>query len=905
MRGWTVRSPLLHGTKGTSANPANPTQVRKALAVLSLVLPLLAGGLPRADAQLPLLEPVDYVDPMIGTLGPGFVFPGPAAPFGMVQLSPDTDGYLAYTGYMYSDAAIRGFSHHHIESMGVKSNGNLPFMPTVGPVQTDPRLYSSRFEHATEEASPGYYSVLLADHGVTAELTAGTRVGMHRYTFPPSPQSNVILDVGRSNRDWQPWNPDASLHESSLDIVDDDLILGSAESDQGYTIHFAARFDRAFERFGTWTEAGAEPVEGATSAQGRGAGGYVGWDTTIDRDVVIKVGISFVSRQNALLNLNAEQGGFDDLMRGTREAWNEALSTIRVTGGTDADRTSFYTALYHAQHHPNVYSDANGEYMGYDGVVHETEGHEQYVNFSLWDTYRGENQLLATIQPQRYRDMVLSLMDVYEQAGRFPQWAMNNALPDFMVGDPVQMTIVDGYCRGLVAPQDAQAVYDALWDQANRVRRGWNADYLDKGWVANGPSETLEYALADFSLALMAHELGQDADRGELLRRADNWRHVIDPAIGFARPKDAAGNWQDPYSPEAPSQAVPGVTAENHFVEGTGWQYTWLVPHDLRALFQVLDADGDDSEVREKLDTFFSTALTENVPLATPEFQKLITAFGILYAGNQYAPSNEHDLHAPYLYNYAGQPWKTQGIVRNYMSLFRAAPDGLPGNDDLGSMSAWYVWSALGMYPVTGGAPVYALGSPVFETAAVHPAGGGPGFRVTADGASPMSRYVRSATLGGAALDRSWVTHEELFEAGNLAFEMGPVANTSWAATPDSAPPSVTSDGLDAFGCQPAGDDMLPVPTTLTYTGDTHARGERVTLAARLASPDGPVPGAEIVFEIGGQVLTAVTDEEGAATSVVTIPDHGRSQVVAVRFGGTERLEPSETAATITWGRPG
>jgi putative alpha-1,2-mannosidase len=254
--------------------------VRKRLLLLSLTTALLVAGLPRAGAQLPEpSDPAGYVDPMIGTLGPGFVFPGPAAPFGMVQLSPDTDGYLAYTGYMYSDAAIRGFSHHHIESMGVKSNGNLPFMPTVGPIQTDPRLYSSRFEHATEEASPGYYSVLLADNGVRAELTAGTRVGMHRYTFPPGPASNLILDVGRSNKDWEPWNPDASLHPASVDIVGDDLVVGSADSDQGYTIHFAARFDRPFARWGTWSGAGATPQEGAASAEGRGAGAYVGWDT--------------------------------------------------------------------------------------------------------------------------------------------------------------------------------------------------------------------------------------------------------------------------------------------------------------------------------------------------------------------------------------------------------------------------------------------------------------------------------------------------------------------------------------------------------------------------------------------------------------------------------------------------
>ena len=878
--------------------------MRKALAVLFLSASLLAAGLPRAGAQLPgSVQPVDHVDPMIGTLGSGFVFPGPAAPFGMVQLSPDTDGYLAYTGYMYSDAAIRGFSHHHIESMGVKSNGNLPFMPTAGPVQTDPRLYSSRFEHATEEASPGYYSVFLADHGIRAELTAGTRVGMHRYTFPPGPLSNLILDVGRSNKDWEPHNPDASLHQSSVEVVGNDLVVGSADSDQGYTIHFAARFDRPFERVGTWDGPGTAPVEGDPDAAGRGAGAYVGWDTTTDRDVLVKVGISFVSRENALLNLDAEKPDwdFDALVSKTRSEWNEALSTIEVTGGTAADRTSFYTALYHAQHHPNIYSDVNGEFMGYDDTVRTTGGHERYVNFSLWDTYRGENQLLATIQPDRYRDMMLSLLDVHEEAGRFPQWAMNDALPDYMVGDPVQMTIVDGYCRGLAAPGDADRYFEALWHQANDVRRSWNADYLDRGWMANGASETMEYALADFSLALMADRLGRETERDILLQRAASYANVIDPSSGFARPRNADGSWKTPYAPEEP----------DHFVEGTGWQYTWLAPHDLGGLFELVGAGGGGTSaeeriqiVRDRLDTFFSTALTENAPAATPEAQKLITAFGIFYAGNQYAPSNEHDLHAPYLYDYAGQPWKTQGIMRNYQTLFRATPDGLPGNDDLGSMSAWYVWSALGMYPVTGGAPVYAVGSPVFESATIGPTGSEDEVVIAAPGASFANKYVQSASLGSLPLDRPWLTHDELFGAGSVSFEMGPTANTAWGSDPGAAPPSMSDGDLTRFGCTPATDEATVLPTTLTYTGVTRGRGDQVELSAALASTEGPVPGAEIVFTIAGQTLSAVTDAAGIASIAASVPDHGRSQVVTASFAGDPRHGSSDTAATITWGGP-
>ncbi len=768
------------------------TNLRRLTTLLS-ALSILVGLLPSpVGAQVLGGEPVDYVDPMIGTLFGGFSFPGPAAPYGMVQLSPDTEGEFAYTGYQYADTSIRGFSHHHVQSMGVHSNGDLPFMPTVGPVPSDdPRSWMSPFDKATEEAKAGYYRVVLERYGILAELTAGTRVGMHRYTFPPSPQANVILDLPHNTNRWHPL-PGPGTTPASYEVVDDHTVVGSAQG-QGYDIHFAAKFDRDFDSF---TPLG-------------GGGGYATFDTTADQEILVKVGISFVDRDNALANLEAEKPDwdFDALRAKTRAAWNETLKTITVTGGTEAEKTSFYTALYHAQHHPNIYQDVNGEYMGHDDKVHVATDHVHYANFSMWDTYRGENQLLATIDPARYRDMMLSLLDIYREGGRFPQWAMNDAYPDFMEGDPIQPTVVDGYCRGLLDESYVEEMYAALrsqaWDEPMANGTGKRSatesgyqEYHQKGFMSGKGADgsgNFEYAIADFSLALMADSLGKTEDRDELLSRADNYRELINPDTGFAHPRNADGSWMADYDPMAP----------DNWKEGTGWQYTWLAPQDLRGLFDLVGANGrgGDAYVQERLDTYFSTAASDAPAVA--EMQKTITAFGILYVGNQHAPSNEHDVHAPYLYDYIGQPWKTQKIMRGYQALFRATPDGLPGNDDLGSMSSWFVWSALGFYPVQGGAPVYSVGSPMFESAVIDPIGDGPTTTVTAPGATYVSKYIQSAQLGDEPLDRAWLTHDELFGAGSVSFEMGPIANESWGADPDQAPPSISTHALSSFGCKP------------------------------------------------------------------------------------------------------
>lgn len=783
-----------------------PPRRRRAALLIALALAFPAAPAARGHGD----DLARFVDPFIGTLGSGFVFPGPAAPYGMVQLSPDTEGYFAYTGYLYSDQFIRGFSHVHIESMGVPMGGNIPFMPTVGPiVSTDAKRYQSRFDHISEDASPGFYRVLLQTYGIEAELTAGLRVGMHRYTFPPVPQANVLIDAGRQIG----GGPDNDVQRTSgayladVRVADERTVTGTANRGLAgpghYAVHFAARFDRPFAATGGWTSRGAPVTPGLTEVSGTGAGASVSFDATADRDVVVKVGISFVSVENALANLEAELPGedfdFDGLRARTRAAWNEALQTIEVSGGTAADKTSFYTALYHAQHHPNVFNDADGSYLGHDGAVHRIgaagdpmpAGSTFYANFSLWDTYRGEMQLLALVAPERFRDMMRSMAAIVRWGGRLPRWSLMNRHADYMVGEPGLQTFADGYCRNLVPPDALETLYASARRLALEDRR--DPAYLASGYVPQdvedgGTSRTLEHALGDFALALVADRLGRDADRDALLALAGNWRNVFDPASRFVRPRMTDGSWMTPYLPESP----------DGFVEGTGWQYTWLVPHDVRGLFDAMGAapEGGDAFVRQRLDTFFATPATATVPFLTPEVQQKITLYGIGYAGNQYAPSNEHDLHAPWLHNWAGEPWKAQALQRAYQGLYRAAPDGLPGNDDLGSMSAWYVWSALGFAPVIAGAPVYVVGSPVFERASI-----GGRFVVEAPGASLAGKYVQSGSLNGSPLDRTWFTHDALAGTGTLRLEMGPLPNAGWAAGPEAAPPAMSTDPLGAFGC--------------------------------------------------------------------------------------------------------
>jgi predicted alpha-1,2-mannosidase len=710
--------------------------VRRAAALLA-VCALAAPAAARADLAA-------EVDPMIGTFAPGFVFPGASVPFGMVQNSPDTEGStLAYSGYLYTDPVIRGFSLVHLNGPGVKKAGDLPFMPTPGPASEDPRAYGSTYSHARERAEPGYYRVDL-DNGVRVELTAGRRTGRQRYTFPPAGDARVIMDTARSVE---------GVADAGWEVTGPAEISGWRRG--RYPVFFVARFDRPFVT--------AEPL---------GRGGSVTFDTTKQRRVDVQVGISFVDAAGARRNLESERRGFDAMRERARARWNRELARVRVQG---TGRRAFYTALFHAYQHPNLFTDADGRYRGADDAIHVARGRTHYANFSSWDTYKAQNQLLALTQPRRFADMLASLLATAREAGRLPRWGEQSIDAAHMSGDPAIPMIADAACRGLLDRATARGLYDA----AVELRAHRDGDLERLGFLPGRPGTTLEYGVADFALALLADALGHDEDARRFLAASLNYRNLIRPD-GWIGPRNADGSFTEPFAP----------TDQTGFQEGNSWQYSWLAPHDARGLFARM---GGDEVAGGRFDEFFAMPA---------EVETKVTLFGIHYGFPWYAPGNEHDLQAPWMPAFLGRPWQVADAHRDARTLFRPTVDGLPGNDDLGSLSAWYVLSALGFGPVIPGAPLHVVGSPQFERATIA-VGGGRELAVSAPGTSALAPYVQSARLDGRPLDRSWVRDADLRDGGELELRMGP-RPSGWAATAAAGPPSASDTPLAGFGCAPS-----------------------------------------------------------------------------------------------------
>ncbi|MBV9097715.1 MAG: GH92 family glycosyl hydrolase, partial [Frankiaceae bacterium] len=592
------------------------------------------------------------VNPLAGSLGPGFPTVAAGVPFGMVTPGPATttplgDDPVNYVGYSYQDPEIRGFALTHFSGAGIHIGGELPFMPTTGAVTSaNPADWASPFTHADETAAPGYYAVTLDRYQTRAELTATTRTAVERYTFPATTQANLLLDVTHDNDSNQA--PNGTTQTGALTVQDGRTVTGAVDvpGSGGITIYFTARFDRPFTGHGTWSDAtGLQP--GANQATGRGAGGWVSFDTTQDQTVGVRIGISYTSPAEATANLRAEArdgASFDAVKDRATRSWDKRLGSIDATGGASADQQTFYTCLYHALLMPTTYDDADGSYLGFDGAVHAVQrGEHHYTDLSLWDTYRTQTPLLTLVAPDVAHDLGISLLDDADQnGGVIPKWVRGNRDYSIMGGDSGTPTLATLVTDGSLTGADAQRAYDAIYRQATTnpppggSPRGDLRDYLSLHYIPfdhsdRGAAVTLEYAIDDASVAALAHTYGTQAQVDEMTARAGYWKSLYDKdGSKFLRPRMSDGSWANPTSAGPVSTYDPDF--QDGYQEGTGWQYEWLVPQDVRGLDQMLG----DATMKQRLDEFFSTVVDQQAAPAAPLAQQHASAFGVYYAGNQY-----------------------------------------------------------------------------------------------------------------------------------------------------------------------------------------------------------------------------------------------------------------------------
>jgi len=748
----------------------------------------------------------DYVDPFIGADGSGNTFPGASLPFGMMQWSPDTtsNGF-----YKYRDSKIRGFSLTHLSGAGCPIFADIPLLPTVEPIKNSPATsmsdYVQGFSHGNEQAAPGYYSVDF-NSGIQVKLSVTTRTGIGVFTYPSAEKANLLINAGGSA---------TGNSMSSVQIVGDNRVIGSAMSgtfcgtNTVYTIYFAVQFDRPFKSFGTWNAGAVNP--GLRSSTSKQSGAFLTFDTSREPTVQAKVGISFVSVENALLNLKTENSGwdFDDVRRNAQAIWNGWLSRIKVDGANREQKEIFYTALYHSLLSPNIFSDANEEYIGFDRLVHKANGYKHYTNISDWDTYRSQVQLQALLAPRETSDMVRSLVVDAEQSGWLPKWALANDVTAVMGGDNPVPLITSAYAFG-ARSFDTRTALGYMLKAATRPGVGIHGyrerpsldEYLKVGYVpysldfgsagVNSASVTLEYANDDFCIAQFARSLGDAKTHSVFMRRAQNWQNLFDAEIGFIRPRRENGVFLEGFDADSvlPRSEVPwDKNNQAGFQEGNTWQYTWMIPYNYKGLFRSI---GGNAEVTRRLDKFF----TELSGWGRPHFNM----------------ANEPSFVSPYAYTFAGAPWKTQTTVRRIMrETFKATPDGLPGNDDLGATSAWYVWSAIGLYPAIPGVGGFVISSPSFSSVEIRLGDGERRLQIVADAAPANSPYVQKLTLNGKPYARAWLPVENLSSGTTvLNFKLAEKPNTSWGGNPADAPPSFTDGQAPAIGFI-YGDDSLSI----------------------------------------------------------------------------------------------
>lgn len=704
------------------------------------------------------------VDPFIGTGGHGHTFPGATAPFGFVQLSPDTrlTGWDGCSGYHYSDSVIYGFSHTHLSGTGVSDYGDVLIMPAVGLPFLDEYRFASSFDKATERAEAGYYEVFLRQPRVRAELTATPRTGMHRYTFTAGNKGYLALDLPHRDK----------VIESSLDFVSPTEVVGMRRSEAWATdqvVYFCIQFSRPFRECGTYS--GGRWVGGIREISSTDIRSYFIFDTDPSDPVIVKVGLSAVDVEGARRNIQAENPGwdFDAVRKATQASWDRELGKIEVSGGSPAQMKTFYTALYHCMIAPNLFSDADGRYRGMDKRIHHAQGHQQYTVFSLWDTYRALHPLMTIIDQQRTTDFIRTFLNHYEQGGLLPVWELAANETFCMIGYHSASVITDAWMKG-IRGFDASAALKAMVHSATRDHFGLR-QYIADGYIAGDKehesvSKTLEYAYDDWCIAQLAGDLGHQDVYTRFMERSQYYKNLFDPATGCMRPR-LNGAWKTPFNP---------AEVDFHFTEANSWQYSFYAPHDVAGLIRL---HGGEEAFGRQLDQLF-TAESALVGRQQADITGMI---------GQYAHGNEPSHHMAYLYNYIGQPWKTQQRIRQILDeQYSEQPDGLSGNEDCGQMSAWYVLSALGIYPVCPGNPEYALTTPLFPEARIHLENGS--TWVIRRKGDPSAVYTTGIKVNGKSYGHSYLKHADIMKGGEIVFETSGTASREWAAKKADRPVS-------------------------------------------------------------------------------------------------------------------
>ncbi len=810
-----------------------PGRLRAGIPILLTIgLMVLSGmGCSRKALKRSAADVSQWVDPLIGTGAEGHTFPGAVVPWGMMQLSPDTRIHQKddCAGYHYSDSTILGFSHTHYSGTGEGAGGDILLMPTVGKVRLtagnpgDPKSgYRSAFSHDREVAEPGYYRVFLKDDGITAELTATRRVGLHRYTFPETDSANIILDLRHGIRDRAD-----SLY---LKVVNNRKIVGFRSSVGGLRmyqkLYFAAEFSRPFASWGG-------EVNGISTRErqiaGRDLKAWFRFSAKRSRMILVKVAISKVGGDGALKNLGEIRGwDFDAVRRKARAAWNRELGKIRVEGGTEAQKRIFYTALYHACIHPSLDMDVDGRYRSTNNHIYRAEDFEDYTNFSLWDTFRALHPLYTIINPEKTRDFLRTFVERYAHSGSLPMMEFSGNEVPSMIGYHSISVLADAWVKG-IRDFDVQTALRGMKHLANlpweKITLYKTFGYVPCDYAVQSVSRTLEYSYEDWCLAQVARDLNPD-DYRYYSERGQFYRHLFSKERGFMVPRDSQRRWLPDFDPTALSK---------HYTQGNAWQYTLFVPQDIPGLIRLMDGD---RKFEAYLDAYFTTKIPGRVGWI-----------------GQYRHGNEPSHHVAYLYDYAGAPWKTQRRVRQILDTqYATGPEGLAGNDDAGQLSAWYVLSALGFYPVAPGTDYYVIGSPLFDKVTIN-LENGKRFEIIAENNGPNHFYIQSATLNGKPYSRTFLRQGDILAGGKLVFEMGEHPNRHWGTGKANRPPStkfraVPMPEIHVAGktTQPDGSVSFLNQVTVVMTYPDPAASIRYTTNGQPPKATSPVYGRPLVL---------------------------------------------------------